>query len=271
MLQLISRAGVPPIHWIRGMSQATGAAPVLLQRPTTWHLPVIPPSPSPLPCPMTIQGLPCPILRGAGQCRGASTELSSCQYPSLPSTQTGPGLWLGPGLVLTPVMLSETPLTSDSYIKGPWTPPNITPEWVSGCGRGTPAREKPYMICVTSHMMSWHPSASSSWQNLLSQLTCWQSTAVPGFMAAETPADPQPRQQHSQDLQHPYNGLACNFDRWGRKKRRRKKNPKGNKDALWLFLVLYSPSALTLKIDMMEWEKKKPNQKDCRTKKTLFF
>lgn len=40
----------------------------------------------------------------------------------------------------------------------------------------------------------------------------WQLTAVPGFMAAETPADPQPRQQYSLDLQHPYNGLAFNFD-----------------------------------------------------------
>lgn len=77
-------------------------------------------------------------------------------------------------------------------------------------------------------------------------------------MAAETPADPQPRQQYSLDLQHPYNGLACNFDPWGRKKKGKK--PKGNKDALWLFLVLYSPSALTLKIDKTEWEKKKTLQ-----------
>ena len=37
---------------------------------------------------------------------------------------------------------------------------------------GPPAREKPYVVCVTSDMTLWHPSASSSRQKPLSQLTC---------------------------------------------------------------------------------------------------
>lgn len=216
MLQLISRAGVPPIHWNSGVSQATGAAQAL-QQGGIHHLaaPCIPLSPSPLPCPMIIRGPPCPILRGAGQCRGAPRLLSSCQYLALPSTQTGPELWLGPGLMLAPVMLSETSLTSDSCIKVPWTLPNITPQRVSGCGRGTSSQGK--TLCGLRYLRHDVLASATIPAHLLAIHSCPRFHGCRDTCWASTP------QQHSQDLQHPYNGLAHNFDWWGRKKRKKNK------------------------------------------------
>lgn len=133
---------------------------------------------------------------------------------------------------------------------------------------GPPAREKPYVVCVTSDTTSWHPSASSSRQKPLSQLTCQaagnsQLSQVSWLQRHLLTLNPASSTVWTSST--PTTGSLAILIREGEKKKGKK--PKGNKDALRLFLVLYSPSALTLKIDKMEWEKKR----HCRTKKTLLF
>lgn len=115
MLHLISRAGVPPIHWNRGMSQAAGTAWVSCRDPPLGN--------SLLHCLLQWPSKGSPALFWEGL---DSAEEPQDSFPSVSTLhhhlpQTGLWLWLGPGLVLVPVMLSETSLTSDSC-QGPLNP-----------------------------------------------------------------------------------------------------------------------------------------------------
>lgn len=139
---------------------------------------------------------------------------------------------------------------------------------------GSPARENPYVVCVTSDMTPWHPSASSSRQKPLSQLTCRaagnpqlsQVSWLQRHLLTLNPASSTVWTSSTPTM----DSLAILICEGGKKEKGKK--PKGNKDALRLFLVLYSPSALTLKIDKMEWGKKKDTaglRKRCSFSKIL--